>query len=281
MRVVPEFLSLPEGVFLILRDLIRERTGLYYENNKRVLLGEKLSPRVLELGLDSFLDYYYLLKYDDNTEEEWRFLIDTIVVSETFFWREIDGIQALVNVLLPEYLKIPKVGNSRIRIWSAACATGEEPLTIAMALNEGGWFEKLPIEIYASDVCSRAIAKARSGIYRERSFRNLSPDLKGKYFTQVLEGWQVSPALHKRIHWTTANLVSPSEIERLTHANFIFCRNVFIYFSEPSIRQTVELFVEGMPIPGYLFVGAAESLLKFTNQLELQEIGGAFVYVKK
>jgi chemotaxis protein methyltransferase CheR len=281
MRFKAEPFSLPESIFTILRDLIHEHTGLYYENNQRTMLGEKLSPRLLERDLDSFLDYYYLLKYDINAYEEWNYLMDLLSVQETFFWREIDQVQVMVDILLPQLLELPKFRYQAVRIWCAACATGEEPLSIAIALQEKGWFDKVAIEIYASDGSQKAITQAKKGIYRERSFRTLPEYLKQKYFQKIEGGWQIQADIHKRVEWSLANLMKPNEIHSLTHGNFIFCRNVFIYFSEESIKETVSLFYKGISSPGYLFVGAAESLLKITKQFDLQEIGGAFVYVKK
>ncbi len=295
MSFLPEPLKLSESVFVILRNLIHERTGLYYEDTKRDMLADKLSPRVIELGLSSLLDYYYLLKYDAATTQEWKQLINLLSVPETFFWREIDSIKALVNILLPQYLKhqaSSHFGGNRqdasstggfqpIRIWSAACSSGEEPLTIAMALNEAGWFERCKIEIYASDASSSAIAKAKEGIYRPRSFRSLPPELKAKYFTEEQHGWRVSSQLKNRVHYQTANLFSPLEIKFLARANFIFCRNVFIYFSQDAIRQTALLFFEEMPTPGYLFLSSSESLLKLDTGFELEEVEDAFVYLKR
>ncbi len=126
---------------------------------------------------------------------------------------------------------------SRCGFGSAACATGEEPLTIAMALNEAGWFERAPIEIYASDASSQALEKARRGVYRERSFRNLSPELRAKYFTEEQGLWRVAPELSARIKWTKANLMEKGEIALLATTPIIFCRNVFIYFSADAIGK--------------------------------------------
>lgn len=270
---------LSESTFILLRDLIHERIGISYENSRQDLLLDKLLPRVSACGLDSFLDYYYLLKYDAGATQEWKHLMDAISVQETFFWREMDQVRSLVDVLVPQHFA--RNPSKPLRIWSAACATGEEPLTIAMALNEAGWFERKPIEIYASDASPRAIAKAQEGIYQQRSFRNLPPALQAKYFRQVQRGWQVVPELHSRIQWTIANLMAADEIRHLATASVIFCRNVFIYFSEKTITQTVRLFFDAMPTPGYLCIAASESLLKLTTDFELQEIGGAFVYVKR
>lgn len=281
MRFVPEPLELPYSTFTLLRDLIHERIGSIFEDSKRDLLADKLSHRITERGLDSFLDYYYLLKYDSEAEEEWKYVMDALSVQETFFWREFDQVKALVETLLPQYLNSSKSRYQPLKIWSAACATGEEPISIALALDQAGWFNRLPIEIYASDASYSAISKAQRGIYRERSFRNLSPSIKAKYFQEEHGVWQISPAIHSRIKWQRANLLDESVVKDIAKCQIIFCRNVFIYFSEKAIRKTVRLFYESMHTPGYLFVGASESLLKVTTDFELQEIGGAFVYVKK
>ena len=264
------------GADALLRNLIHERTGLFFENGRCDLLTDKLAPLVRERGLDSFLDYYYLLKYDADAGVEWAQVINALSVQETYFRREPDQVQALTDALLPRLA----VQADPLRIWSAACATGEEPLTLAMALDEAGWFARRRIEIHAGDASSAAIEKARRGLYRERSLRYLSPAQRERYFHAEAGGWRIAPELHARIHWHTANLMNPAEISASASAPVIFCRNVFIYFSEQAIRQTVRLFAECMPSPGYLFTGAAESLLKVTTEFELQEIGGAFVYVK-
>lgn len=278
MTFYADTLGLSDSAFTLLRDLIHERTGLFYENGKSDLLTDKLSPLVIERGFNSFLDYYYLLKYDAGAGQEWKRVMDALSVQETFFWREMDQVRALVDVIVPQYLSTRRA--QPLRIWSAACATGEEPLSIAMALNEGGWFDRAHIEIHASDASTAAIERARRGIYRERSFRSLPPNLRQKYFSEEQGGSRVAPGLHARIKWATANLMNEEEVSPLANAPVIFCRNVFIYFSDDTIRKTVRLFADRMPEPGYLFVAAAESLLRLTTRLQFQEIGGAFVYVK-
>jgi chemotaxis protein methyltransferase CheR len=279
MQFYDDTLSLPPSAFAILRDLIHEHTGLYYEDDKRDILANKLSPRAIERGFDSFLDYYYLLKYDQAAADEWKHVLDALSVQETFFWREIDAVQALVQVILPQWQATHS--GQPLRIWSAACATGEEPLTIAMALAEAGWFDRLSIELYASDASQAAIAAARRGTYRQRAFRNLPPALHAKYFTETTGGWQIAPELHARVRWAIANITAPAEVASMARAPIIFCRNVFLYFSPDAIRRTVHSFGERMASPGYLFTGVSESLLRLTDRFELREIGGAFVYLKR
>jgi chemotaxis protein methyltransferase CheR len=233
----------------------------------------------VQRGFGSLLDYYYLLKYDTEADAEWRRVMDALAVNETYFWREIDQIRAVAAVVLPRLVE--QAAGRALQIWSAPCASGEEPLTIAMVLEEAGWFARAPIRIIGSDASPAAVEKARRGHYTSRSFRNLPERLRDRYFHKIGEEWRVSDAIHGRITWDIVNLQNPAEVARWGASPIVFCRNVFIYFSDTSIRRTVDLLSGSMPAGGYLCVGAAESLLRITNRFDLQEIGGAFMYVHR
>jgi chemotaxis protein methyltransferase CheR len=271
-------LVVPEGSAVLLRDLVHEYTGTYFETPRLGMLIEKVEPLARERGCRSVLDYYYLLKFDGESTGEWQRVMDALSVQETYFWREMDQIRALVDVLVPAWFAQKR---GTLRIWSAACATGEEPFTIAMALNEAGWLQRAPIEIMASDASVSALEKARRGTFRERSFRCLPEDLRRKYFQSVPQGWCIAPELLVRVRFQRANIVAANEVEALASAPIIFCRNVFIYFSPAAIIRTVHQFADRMPDGAHLFVGVSESLLRLTTRFELEEIGRAFVYVKK
>ena len=272
-------LVLPEGAGTLIQNLINERTGMSFDNGKRDLLIDKLSPLVIERGFTSYLDYYYLLKYDTSARREWLNVMNALSVQETYFWREIDQVRALVETLVPQWQE--RNTGATLRIWSAACATGEEPLTIAIALNEGGWFERASIEIIASDASSKAIERAQQGVFRERAFRNLPVSLRDRYFEKEASAWRIRGDIHARVKWGIANLMEEEQIADLAAADFIFCRNVFIYFSENAIRRAVHSFARFIRAPGYLFVGAAESLLRVSTDFTLTEVDDAFVYVKR
>jgi len=272
-------LSLPEGTTALIRSLINERTGMSFDNGRSDLLIDKLSPLVVERGFSSYLDYYYLLKYDAAAPAEWQNVMNALSVQETYFWRELDQIRALVQTLVPQWHA--QNPGATLRIWSAACATGEEPLTIAMALDEAGWFERTSIEILASDASSNAIDRAKAGVYRERAFRNLPPHLRNRYFESDESVSRVRGDIHSRIKWSIANLMDETQVASLAAVDFIFCRNVFIYFSESAIGRVVRSFARFIRSPGYLFVGAAESLLRLTTDFNLTEVDDAFVYVKR
>jgi chemotaxis protein methyltransferase CheR len=268
-------IAVPAPVPQLLRDLVHERTGVYFENDRFDTLLEKLQPRAAARGCQSFLDYYYILRYEDH-EAEWRRVMDAFSVQETYFWREFDQVRALVDVIVPAWFNR---GLRPLRIWSAACATGEEPFTLAMALHEAGWGSH-PIEIYASDASEAALDRARTGVYRERSFRVLPAELRRKYFRPVSGGFELSREITARVRFSWANLMATATIQDLAVAPVIFCRNVFIYFSTAAIRRVVQVFADRMPADSNLFVGASESLLKVTQQFELTEVKQAFVYRK-
>ena len=267
-------ITLQEPISHLLRDLIHERTGVYFESERLDTMIQKLEPRAIERGCQSYLDSYYILKYDENSDAEWRRVMDAFSVQETYFWREADQIHALVEQVVPAWFKLT---TQPLRIWSAACATGEEPYSIAMALHEGGWGAH-PIEIFASDASEAALAKARSGVYRDRSFRSLPLGLREKYFQPNGDGLLVRHDIRTRVNFQWANLVELSRFPPPGNVQVIFCRNVFIYFSPASIKRVVASFAQRVPTDGHVFIGSSESLLKLTDHFELQELGQAFVY---
>lgn len=262
------------AVAQLLRDLIHERIGVYFESDRLDMMLEKLEQRAVAHRCQSYLDYYYILKYDDGSEEEWRKVMDAFSVQETYFWREADQFGTLVDFVVPAWFKQT---SQPLRIWSAACATGEEPYSVAIALCEAG-FGDHPIEIFASDASEAALAKARAGVFRERSFRALSPALRNKYFEPHGDGSLLHSDIRSRVHFNWANLVSLSDFPPEGHLHVVFCRNVFIYFSPVSIKRVISSFARRIPAGGHLFIGASESLLKVTDEFELQELGDAFVY---
>jgi chemotaxis protein methyltransferase CheR len=261
----------------LLRDLIHEKLGIYFDEQSFYALSDKLLPLARTKGLNSLAEFYFHLKQRPHYSDDWRRVMDALSVQETYFWREMDQINCLTNVLVPEWFSRRQ---DLLKIWVAACASGEEAFTIVMALAEAG-FGKYPIQIIASDGSEAGLEKARNGIYRERSFRCAPPELKSRYFKPWRDQWQLRPEILSRVRFERVNLVVPAESSELAQSHIIFCRNVFIYFSQEAIRRTVRSFAERMPPGGYLCVGASESLLKLTKDFELKEIAGAFVYVRK
>jgi chemotaxis protein methyltransferase CheR len=271
-------LGISDSAFSLLRDLIEQRLGVFYDDGKRDLLADKLSQVVSRHDMQSFLDYYYTLKYDEAADDFWTELANALAVPETYFWRQPDQIEALAQLLVPAHFE---QHTRTLRIWSAACCSGEEPLSIAMALAETGAFARGRIEILASDASPAMVQRARRGLYGERSFRNLPLELRQRYFTEEDAGWRVSRDLHERVTWHVLNLLSRDQVLELPPVDIILCRNVFIYFSDAAIERVAHTLSEKIPHGGKLFLGAAESLTRLHTRFSLDEIGKAFVYVNQ
>jgi chemotaxis protein methyltransferase CheR len=266
-------LPLSSAVFTILSGLIEERLGLFYAAADSDILAEKVSPRAAERGFASLLDYYYYLRYDPAADEEFERLADALVVNETYVGRELDQLTALADVLLPRLL----AERSRVRLWSAACSTGEEPVTVAGLLDDRGLLPR--VEIIASDISQRALNIARNGRFAGRSLRALP---------KAADGWleldgstaSVRPELLRSVSFRQLNLNDRQAVRGLGKLDVVVCRNVLIYFRDSTTKAVVESFVEALNPGGYLLIGASESLLRFGGGLSCEEHGGAFFYRK-
>ncbi len=270
--------ALSGSVFCLLRDLIHERLGVYYAPERCEILSERLKPLLTAYGVQSFLDYYYLLKEGDATV--WKDLAAALAVNETYFWREFDAVQAVTETIVPS-LQNQEPGRA-IRIWSAGCASGEEPYTIAIALDLTHRFLYGPIEIWATDINAEAIARAREARYGERALRLVPEHVRTAYFEREKDrGWRLRDDIRERVYFRTLNLLDESGIRSMPTFDVIFCRNVFIYFSEQSIAATVERMTTRLKLGGHLFLGATESLFRIPHRLQPIQIGGAHAYVKQ
>ena len=269
-----------ESQFGLLRDLIHAQTGIYFDVRQAELLAIKLAPLLAERRIDSFLDYYYLLKYDQQGEDEWGRVATALAVNETYFWREVDQIKAVADDIIPQLRQ--QRPDRPIRIWHAACASGEEPYSMVMALLENGSFDQGPVEILGTDFNADALAAAERGEYRERSFRALPADLRQRYFEPVSEKiTRIDPDIQSRVRLAQLNLVDTTAMSQWQDFDIIFCRNAFIYFSKQAMAEVVQNFHRALRPPGYLFVASVESLLRVTTLFALEEVGGAFVYQKR
>lgn len=278
MSSISESLGLNKSSFQLLRDLIHQKTGIYFEDGKEDYFADRLAPRLIENNFNSFLDYYYKLKYDDD-KDEWRELINLITINETYFYREYPHIKILIDHIIPQFFT--KNSELPFRIWSGACSTGEEPYSIAIALNEANYFEKYNIKIFASDINPYSVDQAKKGLYKERSFRILPIELKNKYFTKEDKYYILRKDILQRVEFMTKNILDFDLFPFLYLSNVIFIKNVFIYFSDEVIKKFIdELYTRMLP-NSYLFIGISESLLKYQTKFELIEIDSYFVYSKK
>jgi chemotaxis protein methyltransferase CheR len=180
-------------------------------------------------------------------------------------------------VLVDDFLEPWCQSGRRPRVWSAACATGEEPLTLAMMLADRGLLER--VDIVATDISQRSLERARAGRFGARSVRGIPEQrLVDRYLVPAQQGFTVDPALVARISWRRVNLIDARATAALGEFDAALCRNVLIYFRDETIRLVVERLAGALAPRGVLLVGVAESLLRFGTTLAGEERRGVFFY---
>jgi chemotaxis protein methyltransferase CheR len=270
-------LELPDDVFRLLRDQIYKRTGMWFADTSKYLLQKRLSPRARELNFDSFQKYFYFLQYDPRAESEFDQIYDLVTTNETYFFREPAQLTAFIEEIVPDILSKKPI--KKVRVWSAGCSSGEEPYSIAILLQESGWYERAAFEIFASDINQQVLQKARRGQYRESAFRSTEATLRDKYFVRAEDGsWKIKDEVRNRVSFGRLNLYDESRVSLLGHLDIIFCRNVIIYFDDSSKRVVVSNFYNRLIDGGYLLLGHSESLISLSTQFKLRHLKNDMVY---
>jgi len=266
-------LPLSPPVFALLAPLIEERSGLHYSLQDLDLLADKVSMKALEAGFESIYDYYQYLKHDQAGKAALDSLIETLLVHETYFFRD-----PLPLEVVADDIALAVRAGRRPRIWCAACSTGEEPLTLAMMLHERGVLDD--VSLLASDFSQRALDRARLGEHNLRSMRALPAGIEGRYLEVVGGRPVVRSDIVAAVMWRRLNLVDEETIAALGAFDAILCRNVLIYFKDEVARLVVESLTQALVPGGRLVVGTSESLLRFGTALVCEERRGAFFYTR-
>ena len=248
------------------RALVYRESGIHLTDHKRVMFASRLQKRLRELGLTSFEDYYTLL-VEASGADELTVMLDCISTNQTEFFREPRHFAFLRDHVLPKMAE-----NKVVRIWSAACSSGEEPYSIAITLADAiGSLSTWHCRILASDISTRMLAKAAAGVYTSERVRPLGQDLVRRHFlrgTNVqADVVKVKPHLAEMIVFRRINLIEDRyPIKALL--DVIFCRNVMIYFDQTTQAGVLMRLSQYLKPGGYLFVGHAEALPGITQELQ-------------
>ena len=257
-------LEISDGEFVAIRDLIRDRFGIWYDDQKRFLLLSRLSTRLAKRGVETYGSYVQFLRYDSKREEEWDDLASVLSNNETYFFRERAQLKTLAGSILDEF----RARSSRLRLWSAACSSGEEPYSLAITLIETGKIADSMLSIRATDISPRALDLADKAFYRALSFRATEPAMIQRWFRPEGEGFVVDDRLKRLVSFGRLNLLDRPRVAAEGPFDAIFCRNVLIYFDKPTQKRVVESFAKALRPGGYLFLGHAESLFHLTDLYE-------------
>lgn len=264
--------------FAALRDLLARYSGVYLDTARQRVLTTGLMQRLEATGLT--IDAYTAQLAQPAGRVELQRLAELVLNHETVFFRNGPHMQALRTVILPQ-LHQRKPPGMPVRIWSAGCATGEEPYSLAItALETLGFPLPRPVEVWGTDLSERALAQARAGAYRGRTLANVSPELQARYFERCGDSQVVNARVRALVDFTPVNLLEPFP-SRADGVDLIFCQNVTIYFQLDTCRALMERFYAALPPGGMLFLGFSETLWNIFNGFRSQEIAGSFVYYKE
>lgn len=246
-----------DAEFKLIRRLIYEEAGIHIKDSKKTMVANRLRKRLESHGIDSYKAYYdYLTKSPDGKQELSEF-INCLTTNETFFFRHSEQIDYLVETLMPR-LSASRAG--RIRIWSAACSSGEEPYSIVIRLLDDKKSNLIDrVDIIGSDINQSMINSAKAGFYKYYAVQRMPESLCKRYFEKNEDGlFLLSGMIRNHVHFYQANLLEP-----FSHGRFdvIFCRNVMIYFDKSSKNTVLENLYENLKPGGFLITGYAESLL--------------------
>jgi chemotaxis protein methyltransferase CheR len=262
-----------------LQELFYRRTGIQFGPAKRYFVDRRIQERIDATGAVNLRAYLLALRHDDANGSELQQLINAMTVNETYFYREEYQFRSLSRELLPE-LAAARPGD-RLRIWSLPCSTGEEAYSIALHLTEN-WpaLASVDVEVTGSDIDTRVISAARAGIYDARSVHHLPAAVLERHFTPHGSGrWRISPALREAVTFTPVNIADgPAMRAHRGRYDVIFCRNLLIYFDDPSRRQAAEALYDSLRPGGFLCLGHSESMSRMSSLFTVRKCADAIVY---
>ncbi|MBT5935489.1 protein-glutamate O-methyltransferase CheR [Sulfurimonas sp.] len=267
--------------FAKIGEFIYRKSGIYLEVEKHYAkLAKYIDSRASELELDSFRKYFYTLRFDDREGVEFQELMNAITVNETYFFREKDQFEVLVNTILPELHK--RTPSSKpIRILSSPCSTGEEPYSMILHIvEENNIVNERDIEVVGIDIDSKVINKAQTGKYSDRSIHAIPKNILSKWFDKAPFGYQLGEDLLGSVDFQVANIFDKAEMRKLGKFDVIFSRNMLIYFDDASRKEVAMTFYDMLNPGGYVLLGHAEYMSRIVSVFNAKKVDKTLIYQK-
>ncbi len=266
------------------RKYIYDKCGIYFNDNKKYLLESRLLKRMNYLNHESYDDYLNYLLYDAGGRAERTYLFEAITINETFFFRNQPQLDALIGTILPEMIEAKsKSGSERIKIWSAGSSSGEEPYSVAIAIDDlmKTKAPSINFEITGTDISEAVIETAKKGIYKSYSLRNTSAYYMKKYFKLNNGEYELNPAIRERVNFKTLNLYDEQSMRSMFGYDIILCANVLIYFDVKSKIKVIQNLYQSLTRGGYLFIGYSETLHNISQAFKLVSFPKTVGYKKE
>ncbi len=270
-----------EKNFNIVSNFVRDEFGINFDSSQKKDLERILNNIKRELPHLNEDEFVEKIKNGGLSKAEYETLVYFLTIGETYFFRE----KKSLDILFDKFIKTKIIEGKKIRIWSAAASSGEEPYSLAIMLNEEfGASVFGQVEIWGSDINGKFIKKAERGIYREWSFRNCPPEIKNKYFTRKENIYKLDEKIRKNVRFVTFNLLGneyPPPFNVQNYFDFILLRNVLIYFSTDAINKLLEKIYYSLAPEGVLLTGMSEVAYQNSSKFESLTFDGIKLFQKK
>ena len=269
--------------FQTLSQQIYQKLGLHFDDKKIYFLKTRVARRMAALGMDDPREYVFLVSYADPQGLEMQALANLVTTKETYMFREYDQLQAFANYCLPEVLSAKQArGERTLRLWSAGCSSGEEPYTLAMILQEVfPQAQSWDCEILATDIDENMLRKVAEARYGCRSVNEVPDQYREKYLIEDGDEFVVRRRSAALVHPLHLNLHDRMAMRAMRGFDFVFCRNVLIYFDDLSRKAVVDHFYNALNPGGYIFLGHSESVGRVTTAFKLKRFENHLVYMKE
>jgi chemotaxis protein methyltransferase CheR len=270
------------GDYLRFSKLVHERCGLYFPDSRHADLERGVRQAFVASTRTDIDEYYHLLQAPDSSAVHFERLVNALTVSETHFFRDAGQVNALISHVLPKIINRRRALRT-LRIWSAGCASGEEPYSIAMLLRELlPDVDEWSITVLGTDINTESLDRARRAIYSEWAFREeRAKQWRARYFHRRGNQYELNPSVRRMVTFARLNLVEdnyPSYESNTTLMDLILCRNVMIYFTEPISRSIIDQFYHCLTYSGWLVVGHAEHSLTIYRRFQVHNFPDAILY---
>lgn len=261
------------------RKFLEDACGIVLGDNKQYLVTSRLTKLISDNEIDSFSTLMKRMKVDGKLRHR---IMDAMTTNETSWFRDVYPFDILKEKLLPELIKTE---SRTIRIWSAACSTGQEPYSLSMMVQEylqskPGSLSTNAVQIIGTDISPSVLAVAKSGVYEGVAVsRGLPQERKARFFRETSAGWEVSADIKKRVSFRELNLMQNYTL--LGRFDIIYCRNVLIYFSIELKRDILARMANCLNPGGFLVLGGSESITNYSDEFDLIRWRNGVIYQLK
>ncbi len=283
MLTGPYMAEISIELFQKLSQQIYQKLGLHFDDRKIYFLKKRIEKRMSLLGIENARDYLFMVSYADPDGVEMQALANLVTTHETYMFREYEQLQAFANHCLPEVLSAKQArGDRTLRIWCAGCSSGEEAYTLAMIVQEVfpqayAW----KCEILATDIDENMLAQVAAARYGARAVGEVPPEYRAKYLIEDGDQWLVRGRTAALVQTCHLNLNDRMAMRNMRGFDFVFCRNVLIYFDDQSRKAVVDHFYNAMNPGSYIFLGHSESIGRVTTAFQLKRFENHLTYMKE